>query len=70
VDECKPLATGMGMAMMDFVVRECRAVVPHGRGLHSFTVELNLSNSRTRSLAKSSYTVDRRADVELNWERV
>ena len=33
----------MGMAMMDFVVRECRAVVPRGRGLHSSTSQLNLS---------------------------
>jgi len=40
-----------------------------GRGLHSFTSELNLSNSRTSSSAKSAYTVDRGAQVELNWER-
>ena len=39
-----------------------------GKGLHSFTLELNASNSRTLSLAKSGYTVDRRAQVELNWE--
>jgi len=42
----------------------------YGRGLHSCTSELNLSNSRTRSRAKSGNTVDRRAQVELNWERV
>jgi len=44
--------------------------MPITRGLHSFTLELNLCNSRTNSRAKSGYTVDRRAQVELNWERV
>jgi hypothetical protein len=41
-----------------------------GAGLHSSTSELNLSNLRTRLWAKSGYTVDRRARVELNWERM
>jgi hypothetical protein len=41
-----------------------------GRGLHSFALELNLSNPRTRSWAKVGYTVVGRAQVELNWERV
>jgi hypothetical protein len=39
-------------------------------GLHLFTVELNLSNSRTRSRVKLGGTVDRRAQVELKSERV
>jgi hypothetical protein len=39
-----------------------------GRGLHSFTLKLNLSNSRTSSLVKLGYTVDRRAQVELESE--
>jgi hypothetical protein len=34
-----------------------------GRGLHSFTLELNLSNSRTHSGVKSVYTVGRRAQL-------
>ena len=43
-----------------------------GRGLHSFTllVELNLSKSRTESWVELGYTVDRRAQVELKSERV
>jgi hypothetical protein len=39
-------------------------------GLHSFTLELNLSNSRTHSWVRLGYTVDRRAQVELKSERV
>jgi len=46
------------------------ARLPVGRGLHSFTLELNLSNSRTHSWVKLGYTVDRRAQVELKSERV
>jgi hypothetical protein len=41
-----------------------------GRGLDSFTLELNLSNSRTRSWVKLGYTVDRRAQLELESKRV
>ena len=41
-----------------------------GRGLHSFTLELKLSNSRTYSRFKLGYTVEGRAQVELKWERV
>ena len=41
-----------------------------GRGLHSFTLELNLSNSRTNNWVKLGYTVHRRAQVELKSERV
>jgi hypothetical protein len=41
-----------------------RGVLP-GRGLHSLTLELNLSNSGTHSLLKLGYTVDRIAEVEL-----
>jgi hypothetical protein len=37
-----------------------------GRGLHSFTLEFNSSNSRTHSWVK----VDGRAQVELKSERV
>ena len=33
--------------------------VRSGRGVHSFTLQLNFSNSRTRSCVKSGYTVDR-----------
>jgi hypothetical protein len=40
------------------------------RGSHSFTLELNFSNSGTHSRLKLGYTVDRRAQVELKWERV
>jgi hypothetical protein len=43
--------------------------VPPGRGLHSFTLELNLSNSRTYSSVQLGHTVDRRAQVELKSER-
>jgi hypothetical protein len=32
-----------------------------GRGLHSFTSELNLSNCRTHSRVELGYTLDRRA---------
>ena len=42
----------------------------NGRGLHSFTLELNLCNSRTHPSVHLGYTVDRRAQVELKWERV
>jgi len=38
--------------------------------LHSFTLELKLDNSRTHSWVKLGYTVDGRAQVELNWKRV
>jgi len=41
-----------------------------GRGLHSFTLELNSSNSRTHSSVALGYSVDRGAQVELKWERV
>jgi hypothetical protein len=41
-----------------------------GRGLHSFTSELNLSNSRTNSLVELGYTVNGRAQIELKQERV
>ena len=46
------------------------AEVPPPRGLHSFTLELSLSNFRTHSRVKVGYTVDRRAQVELKWEQV
>ena len=39
-------------------------------GIHSFTLELNLSDSRTNSRVNLGYTVDRGAQVELKWERV
>jgi len=45
-------------------------VEPIGRGLHSFTLELNLSNSRTHARLNLGYAVDRRAQDELNWEGV
>ena len=41
-----------------------------GRGLHSFTLELNLSNSRTHSCVTLGYTVDRGAQLERKCERV
>jgi hypothetical protein len=44
-------------------------VQPDARGLHSFTLELNLSNSRTDSWVKLGYTVGRTAQVELKPER-
>jgi len=43
---------------------------PGGRGLHSFTLELDLSNSRTYSRVNLGHMVDREAQVELKWERV
>jgi hypothetical protein len=45
-------------------------VPPTNRGFHSFTSELNLSNSRPHSSVKLGDTVDRRAQVELKSERV
>ena len=45
-------------------------LAPMNRGLHSFTSELNLSNSRTHACVKLGCTVDGRAHVELKWERV
>jgi hypothetical protein len=36
-----------------------------GRGLHSSTLELNLSRSRTHQWFKLGFTVDRTAQVEL-----
>ena len=47
-------------------------IVLCGRGLHSFTLEFNLSNSRTQPCVELgyTYTVDRRAQVELKSERV
>jgi hypothetical protein len=44
--------------------------VPGGKGLHSFTLALNLSKFGTHSRVKLGYTVDRRAQVELTSERV
>ena len=41
-----------------------------GRGLHSFTLELNLSHFGTHSWVKLGYTVGRRAQIELKPERV
>jgi len=41
-----------------------------GKGLHSFTLELNLSNSRRHSWVQLGYTVDIRAQVEPTSERV
>jgi hypothetical protein len=43
---------------------------PLARGSHSFTLELNLGNSRTQLVIRLDYTVDTRAQVELQWERV
>jgi hypothetical protein len=45
VDECKPLVRGVA----DGAQAAAGAGRNEGRGLHSFTLELNLSNSRTRS---------------------
>jgi hypothetical protein len=45
VDECKPLAEGH--AHVERYYPTYGRV--HGRGFHSFTLELNLSNSRTHS---------------------
>jgi len=41
-----------------------------GRGLHSLTLEINLSNPRAHSRGKLGHTVDIRAQVELKSERV
>jgi len=41
-----------------------------GRGLHLFTLELNLSISWTHPWVKLGYTVERRAQVELKSGRV
>ena len=74
MDECKPLDGGRGGGGGgDGSVRAAgRGVggVVGGSGLHSFTLELNVSNSRTHSWLKLDHTVDRRAQVELKWERV
>ena len=63
MDECKPLLGGEGE------MQQPRPSL-RGRGLHSFTLEHNLSNFRTRSCVKLGYTVDGRAQVELKSERV
>jgi hypothetical protein len=64
VDECKPLGgggdggggggvSGVGRGIMGGDARGFAGIEPDGqllgRGLHSFTLELNLSNSITRS---------------------
>jgi len=69
VDECKPLAAGELLCAVVPMVAAPGARVG-GRGLHSFTLELNLSNSRTHSRFNFGCTVDRGAQVELKWERV
>jgi hypothetical protein len=61
-NECKSLSTGCAE------MKHAAALL--GRGLHSFTLELDLSHSRTHSWFKLGYTVDGRAQVELQWERV
>jgi hypothetical protein len=45
VDKCKPLSTGSADDMEDYVPLLSAAAVgrAHGRGLHSFTLQLNLS---------------------------
>jgi len=40
-----------------------------GRGLHAFTIVLNFSTSPGH-IHELGCTVDRRAQVELKWERV
>jgi len=52
----------------DLMSSRAAAVGATGRGLHSFKLELNLSNSRTHSWVKFGDTVDRRAQVQLNSE--
>jgi len=64
VDGCKPLVRGEPPRHHSLHRRA------PGRGLHSFMLELNLSNSRTHSRVKLGYAFDRRAQVELKWERV
>ena len=44
--ECKPLECGQSDREEHLVLCDS---CPNGRGLHSFTIELNLSKSRTRS---------------------
>jgi hypothetical protein len=41
-----------------------------GRGLQSFVLDLDSSNSTTHSRDELDYVVDRSAQVELKWERV
>ena len=51
MNKCTPLAVGLAQAMVragaDPNVSGKQGIA--GRGLHSFTLELNLSNSRTHS---------------------
>ena len=78
MDECKPLrgggGGGRGARHLGGVYHPRRqaggGVWAAGRGLHSFTLKLDFSNSRTHSWVKLDYTVERRAQVELQWERV
>ena len=76
MDECKPPPVRPREPHSTWSVDSAKDMsdfsdsTPSSRGLHSFTLELNLSNSRIRSGVKSGYTVDRRAQAELNWERV
>ena len=49
MDECKPLLYGFDLKESEWLTIETKWRRPMGRGSHSFTLELNLSNSRTRS---------------------
>jgi len=64
-----PVAAGVDTSVCSAVVHDYDWSNT-GKGLHSFTLELNLSNSRTRSLLNLGYTVDRRSEVELKSKRV
>ena len=63
VSECKPLVRGAGAVQRS-------PGGGGGRGLHSFTLELNLSTSRTHSWVQLGDTMDRTAQLELKRVRV
>jgi len=50
--------------------RKSTLLTPGTRGLHSFTVQLNLSTIGTDAWGKLGHVADKPAQVELKWERV
>ena len=65
VDECKPLPHRSSRSTGREDSAPAPTATPPGRGLHSFTSELNLSNSGTHSRVRLGLTVDRSAQVEM-----
>jgi len=67
------VSTGTGAGTLGVRATAGHAGAPTGpssRGIHSFTLELNLSKARTHSWVKLGDTMDKKGQVELKWERV